>query len=462
MKKMFTKLFGTALLTGLLMTGIAAKAQTLASTGASDTKDAAKISSVTDQPAKAADPVDTSFHPVRRLWGYTFGDFYYAAQAPSLITPPSPAVVSTQGKETNYSGVPGGRNAFQFRRIYLGYDYDIDRRFSVQLVLASEPAANTTATTTTTSGVTTSINNGDNLADNKMSFYIKYINLRWKSIYSGADLVLGSQATPGWANFSEAIWGYRSIEKTVADFHGSNSYDIGAAIQGTFDPTTKNYGYDVMIGDNTQAKLLPASSAANGFFKAVYGDLWLKALNKTLTVQLYGDYMQTASTSTTQPGLGPQDHSMLKAFVAYSIPSFTIGVEGFTNTFKNALTIATPASTPLVNQNARAEAISIFAHAPITKKLNVFARYDSYNPDNENFNGADVYNVNTNFSSYDPFTKEEFFTGGLDFNPAKNIHFMPNIWYIKYKDQRDPTTAKYEVPSQTLVYRLTFFFQFGK
>jgi len=153
---------------------------------------------------------------------------------------------------------------------------------------------------------------------------------------------------------------------------------------------------------------------------------------------------------------------LIKALVAYSVPAFTIGVEGYTNTFKNGLSIKTPASSPLVDQNARAEAISIFAHAPITNKLNIFARYDSYNPDNENYNAADVYTVNTNFSSYDPYTKETFFTGGLDFTPAKNVHFMPNIWYIKYKDQRDPTTTGYELPAQTLVYRLTFFYQFGK
>jgi len=453
MKKTLTKLLNASFVTALVLSGIAAKAQTsFVQADAKDTKGTA----VTGATAKPADPVDTSFHPVRRVWGYAFGDFYYAAQAPSL-TAQAPYPVSSQGKETNYYGVPGGRNAFQFRRVFLGYDYDIDKRFSVQLLLASEPAANTAAI----AGTGTTASGGDNLADSKMSFYIKYINLRWKSFYPGADLVIGSQAT-SLTSQSEIIWGYRSIEKTVADFHGSNTYDIGASLQGVFDPATKNYGYDVLLGDNTQAKLLPAAPASNGFFKAVYGDLWAKALDKALTIQLYGDYMQTASSSTTVVGLGPQSHSMLKGFVSYSIPAFTIGVEAYTNTFTNGLTIKTPASTPPVTEDARAEAISIFAHAPITNTLNIFARYDSYNPDNDNYNAADVYTVNTNFTSYDPYTKEEFFTGGLDFTPAKNIHFMPNIWYIKYKDQRDPTTTGYEQPSQTLVYRLTFFYQFGK
>ena len=450
MNKNFTKNLGAAFFSALVFSGFAAKAQVATPSAPIDKK---------DQPSVTATPaVDTAFHPVRRVWGLAFGDLYYAAQAPALVAATG-TTLSTQGKEgnNNYYGVPGGRNAFQFRRIFLGYDYDIDKRFSVQLLLASEPSANTVAI----AGTGTSTSNGDNLVDGKMSFYIKYINLRWKSIYPGADLVVGSQATP-LTTQSEQIWGYRSIERTVADFQGSNTYDIGASIQGVFDPVTKNFGYDVLVGNNTAAKLLPAAPAANGFFKAVYGDLWAKAFDKTLTVQLYADYMQTASTSTTQVGLGPQSHNMLKALVGYSIPAFTVGVEGYTNTFRNGITVKTPAATPLVNQNARAEAISIFAHAPVTKKLNVYARYDSYNPDNENYNGADVYTVNTNFSSFDVNTKEEFFTGGLDFTPQKNVHFMPNIWYIKYKDKRDETTANYEIPAQTLVYRLTFFYQFGK
>ena len=42
-----------------------------------------------------------------------------------------------------YNGVPTYRNAFQFRRIYLGYDYEITKKFKAELLLASEPNANT-------------------------------------------------------------------------------------------------------------------------------------------------------------------------------------------------------------------------------------------------------------------------------------------------------------------------------
>ncbi len=440
---MFTKLFSTALLTGLLISGINARAQTtFASAETMNTKDAPKAAATTTTtvaPAKQADPVDTSFHPVRRLWGYTFGDFYYAASA-------DPA---NRGAETNYNGVPKYRNAFQFRRVYLGYDYDITKKFSAELLLEAAPGANTNA------AAGTSISNGDNLADNKMSFYIKLINLRYKGIWDGTDFVFGQVSTPGFALLSEKIWGYRSIEKTVADFHKTNSFDIGAALQGVFDVKTKNFGYDLMIGDNTSASVLPAT-VGNGFFKAFYGDVYGKFLDKKLILDIYADYMKTTITSGI---VGPQSHNMIKGFAAYTTPQLTVGVEAYTNKFKNAVT-ATDGTTKTV-KDATAQAISIFAHGQINKdKLGWFARYDGYQP-NTNFNTDEALNA-TPISSYNLFTKQRFVTAGLDLSPAKNVHFMPNVWFVQYKDERDPGTTGYVPDGHSLVYRLTVYFTFGK
>ncbi|MDB5135790.1 MAG: hypothetical protein JWP37_2393 [Mucilaginibacter sp.] len=382
---------------------------------------------------------DTTWKPVRRLWGYAFGDYYYNAHADA----------SNRGAETNYNGVPTYRNAFQFRRIYLGYDYEINKKFSVELLLASEPAANTNLSPGT------SISNGDNLADNKMSFYIKLINLRWKGIWNGTDFIIGNQWTPGWPLLTEKIWGYRFIDKTVADVHRNNPWDFGAGLQGTFDPATKNFGYDVLIGNNTSSSLLSATNANTGFYKAFYGDVYAKFFNQTLIFDLYADYMKTAPTTAT---VGGQARNMVKGFVAYTTPKITFGVEAYTQKIANGVTDgATKTSV-----NANVEAISIYSHGAIYKdKLGFFARYDSYNPDND-FNSGDVYTVNTNLPAYSPFTKEHFVSAGLDFTPAKNIHFAPNIWFIQYKDQRAPSTTGYLPDSHVLVYRLTFFYIFGK
>jgi len=150
---------------------------------------------------------------------------------------------------------------------------------------------------------------------------------------------------------------------------------------------------------------------------------------------------------------------MLKGFVAYTTPKITFGVEGYAQQIVNGLTNITNNKT---EESATVEAISLYSHGAIYKdKLGFFARYDSYNPD-DHFNAGDVYTTNTNLAAYSPFTKEHFVTAGFDFCPAKNIHFMPNVWFIRYQDLRDPTTTGYLPDSHVLVYRVTFIYQFGK
>jgi len=385
---------------------------------------------------------DTALKPVRRLWGYTFGDFYYDAYADA----------GNRGPETNYNGVPTYRNAFQFRRIYLGYEYDINKKFTAEVLLASEPNANTAV-----SG-TTSIAGSDNLADNKMAFYIKNFDLRWHGVWNGTDFVIGEMLTPAFPLLTEKIWAYRSVERTISDFHRTNAYDVGASLQGVFDPSTKNFGYNILIGNNSAGSPASLGSAANantGFYKAFYGDVYAKFLNQALIFDLYADFMKTAPATAA---VGGQSHSMIKGFIAYTVPKITFGLEAFTQKIANGVSN----TTTKLPEDVTVEAFSVYAHGAIYKdKLGFFARYDGYNPDND-YNPADAYTVNTNLPAYSPFTKEHFYTAGLDFTPAKNVHFQPNIWMVQYKDQRDPSTTGYLPDSHVLVYRLTFYFIFGK
>lgn len=60
-----------------------------------------------------------------------------------------------------------------------------------------------------------------------------------------------------------------------------------------------------------------------------------------------------------------------------------------------------------------------------------------------------------------PNSKERFISLGLNYSPAKNIHFMPNIWYNGYMAQDDRLTgaAKFDY---NLAYKVTIYFVFGK
>jgi hypothetical protein len=458
MKRMFTKLAGASLLVSLLFAGLNDNAQTTLasadtkSTTAKDNTPAqtaiTNATPATTEKTEAKPQEDTTWKPQRRLWGYTFGDFYYDAHSDA----------GGRGAETNYAGVPTYRNAFQFRRLYLGYDYDITKKFKAEVLLASEPTANVGTVGTST------VQNSDNLADNKMGFYIKNFNIRARDLWTGTDFVIGELSTPGFAlnepgtnaptSLSETTWGYRSIERTITDFHKNNSYDVGAALQGTFDPSTKNFGYILMVGNNTQASLLSATNANTGFYKIFYGDLWGKFFNQHLYVDFYYDYAPTAPATYL---IGGQNHSMQKIFVSYVSKPITIGVEAYMQKFTNGVEDATT-KTP---EDATVKAASFWVRGPIVKQLNYFARFDTYNPDNS-FVNTDSYTVNTNYGSYNPTVKEKFYTFGVDYNPTKNVHFMPNVWLTDYSDQRATTTSGYVAPDHTLIFRFTFFYTFGK
>src|ERR1700681_1370961 len=136
-----------------------------------------------------------------RIWGYAFGDFAYKSHADSL----------SRGGSNQYSGVPASRTMFAFRRIYLGYDYNISKKFSAELLLAAEdnfPAGNPpvgSAAPGTTTALSTGNSTGDLLTNQKLTFYIKNMNVRWKGIWKGTDLVVGEMSTPAFPMITEKV-----------------------------------------------------------------------------------------------------------------------------------------------------------------------------------------------------------------------------------------------------------------
>lgn len=213
-----------------------------------------------------------------------------------------------------------------------------------------------------------------------------------------------------------------------------------------------------MVGNGSSAK--PESDN----FKWFYGDVFAMFADKKLIVDLYADYERLTWT--------PQLHhsrQMLKGYIAYNTPGLTVGVEGFVNNLKNDITATKIAGgTDLLNNSA--VGVSYYVHGDIIPtKLRFFARYDMFNPNNKVDNGIYSKYVQTtgnyNDNSYslgttatgDMTYKQGFLTAGLDFMPAKNVHFMPNIWYNHYATQLATANSDYD-----LVYRMTFYYIFGK
>jgi hypothetical protein len=412
-------------------------------------------------------PKMDEFKPSGHLWGYTFGDAFTKAHSDTL----------SRGGSNQYSGVPGnniqggGKTAFQFRRIYLGYVADISKKFTAELLLeaadnfaSGNPPANGAAVTSA----------GDQTANGKLAFYIKLANLRWKNVWKGTDLVVGQVYTPSFGMLTEKIWSYRAVERTIADIRRTPSYDMGVTLQGKFD-AKGNYGYNVMVGNGTSAK------PAQNNFRSFYGDVYAKFLNQHLVFDLYADYTRENWVKTWH-----HSRQMLKGFVAYTTPKLTVGVEGFVNNLQKDLFATKTAGGAVDTLNNAATGLAIFVHGNIIKeKLRFFARVDFYNPMTKVNNGKYAsyagntgnYNDNsfkttvttsaagaittTYASTGDETYKQTFVTAGLDYSPAKNVHFMPNVWFENYTSQLPGLTGKVK-SDYDLVYRMTFYYIFGK
>jgi hypothetical protein len=360
----------------------------------------------------------TEFKPSGKIWGYAFGDYAYKLHADA-----------EKRGNVQYSKLPQDYNSFNFRRIYLGYDYQFSPNVSSQFLLAHESTfeANT--------------NNPDVLTDNNRAVYVKAMNIRFKNVIPRATIIAGQQATPTFSTLSEGIWGYRSIEKTIADMRGiSSSTDLGIAISGKIGKN-ENIGYDLMVGNNNGARV------ENNNFKKLYTSLYAYFLDKKLVIQ--GNYeVGRAALSPIQKNI-----STIKVFAAYKTSETTVGVEAFRQVQTNNSTYLTGIDTAY--SDVKPSGISFFLTQQLTKdKLNFFARFDMYNPDSK-FNSDNKY-----LGSYNS-NKESFATIGLDFIPYKNVHIMPNLWYDQFHSKMPDATGKLK-NDYDLEGRITLYFLFNK
>ena len=351
------------------------------------------------------------FKPSGKLWGYAFGDFLYKGYTNKF------GMTNTQ-----YAGTPKDFNSLEFRRIYLGYDYDISEHFSSQLILAYE---------------------GTSLAsDGNRSIYIKIANLRWKNIIHNGDLVIGAMAPPTFAN-SESVWSYRSLEKTIMDMRKIGaSNDVGISLQGKLNDKG-DYGYNFMISNGSGAK--PETDR----FKKFYANVYAKFMDQKIILDLGAD------NEWAQSHPNQKSKTTYKVFLGYQTKTFAVGIEAFQQVQENNSLIYNDQVPATIQDtvNALASGISVFARGSITKKMGYVLRYDYYNPDSK-FSANNIY-----AASYTGMYTESFVLAGLDFAPIKNVHLMPNIWYDMYNN-RYSDVNNLSKKSNDLAFRLTVHYIF--
>jgi hypothetical protein len=203
-----------------------------------------------------------------------------------------------------------------------------------------------------------------------------------------------------------------------------------------------------MVGNGTGSK------PENDRFRRFYGDVYAKFLDKRLMVDLYSDYERL----NWKEGFH-QSRSILKVFVGYTSPIFSLGAEAFVqNNQSGYVALQGLSSADILSGNSRG--VSVFAHGQLVKnKLRIFARADQFNPYTGHSKGNILYRALQ--PNLDPNNRELFMTAGLDFTPVANVHLLPNIWYERDTSQDENLTGS-SLQDHDLVYRLTFYFVFGR
>jgi len=369
------------------------------------------------------------FKPLGNFWGYMFSDYYYKTHADSL---------NRGGGNVQYAGVPAHFGAFQIRRAFLGYDFDMSKTFSTHMVLADESGPSlTTSKTDLTAG------SGNN------TFCLKLMYLKWADIFKGSDLLFGQMLTPSFcSNSTEQLYGYRSIERTIMDMHAiDNACDFGVSLKGNLwaQQITKDslmptfIGYQVLLGNYSSSK--PETDK----FKKIRGNLFLSTLQQKLVVGLYADFNQTQ--------LNPINvsNTTFKVYADYKMEWMNIGMEAFEQINKNDDNIKTIKNVngkggvkDSTYANGVQTGISVFLNGRIIpKKLNYMLRVDMYNPDTK-YNKNDTYEVSNTGGNMTTttFYKQTFYTIGLDYTPMPRVHIMPNLWINQYSAMMDHVAGK--------------------
>ncbi|HEY4799372.1 MAG TPA: hypothetical protein VII99_09885 [Bacteroidia bacterium] len=379
------------------------------------------------------------FKPSGNLWGYVFGDYYYKVHSDSLGRGGGNVQYRNQSQDNT--------NAFQIRRAYLGYDYNITEKFSAYAVLAHEQ-------------------NLDASGNNTM--YVKYFYLKWANIFPKSNLLIGQIPTPSFASSfnTEPLWGYRSVERTIMDMHNvSQSTDLGLSLQGKL-WEQKNasdslkpalIGYNVAVGNGTSAK--PETDR----FKKIRGNIYASLLKQKLTVGAYANY------SRVQLSPYHMSTTTYKGYAHFKADWFRIGAEVFEQLNENS-DIYQSTSTPTSDTVSGAQfGWSVFLSGKIiNNKLNYFLRMDQYNPDIK-FNSSRykyVTSATGGNMSTTTFYTQTFYSAGLDWTPNPRIHIMPNLWYNQYTMMKSTDAAGYPLSKRAkmdfdLVPRITFYIIFN-
>jgi hypothetical protein len=335
--------------------------------------------------------------PRGRISGLVFGDAYYN------VTGDPVHVYNASGADAARTNIDGtnliGRdlNGLQIRRVYFQLDNDLSIRVATRFRLEADSKE-------LTSG-------------GKIGVFVKAAYIQVKDVVPRGNVLVGMTNTPTFEN-SEEFWGYRSVEKTIADFRGlASSSDIGVNLKGYLDGAHR-IGYSAMVGDGTGQK------PEDNRYKRAYLALPLRP-TEDLRIEPYVDY------EGFQDNAGNSDRALYKLFLGYELRRGAVGAE-----------LVDRVNHVQAGRNKEPFGLSFFARGKASDKVAAFARYDRWQPNTRAANRID----------------SDLYVAGLDWEPYKDVHFMPNVEATGYR-ARGTAVAP---PHHDLQARITFYYRFSK
>jgi hypothetical protein len=334
-------------------------------------------------------------YPRGRISGYLFGDYYYnAAGDPRHAYNAAGVDSGLVNIDGSGKAITKDLNGLQFRRVYLQLDNDLSARYSTRVRLEADGKSLT--------------------SDGKFGVAVKALYVQAKSVLPRMDVYAGLVSVP-FFDVTEEFWAYRSIEKVLPDFRGySPSADMGIEAKGFVD-ANHVLGYTALLGNGTGQK------TETNRQKRVSGSLPIRW--KDFHAEPYVDYENI---------FGGNDRLTWQTMLGYDTPYH--GAIGWVATNQVQHTPTGP------YKEVRGQ--SFFMRVQPKDVLGAFVRLDVFQPNHRATNRVD----------------QQFYIAGIDWQPFKDVHIMPNIESMQYVAKGTGVVP----PHHDLQARITFFWKFSR
>ena len=360
----------------------------------------AAVTALSGSAAAQAPATDPDF-PRGRISGLVYTDFYYNTTGEPIHrynatgVDSLPAYIAASSKADGSPSVIGrDLSGVQIRRIYFQLDNDLSIKVATRFRLEVDSKSLT--------------------SDGKLGVNVKAAYLNVKSVFSGGNFFMGMMPTPIFEN-AEEVWGYRSIEKTIADFRGvASSADLGVQLRGNVDEG-KRIQYNFLFGNGTGQK--PETNR----YKRAYGALPLRPTDDIL-IEPYADI---------EWGPGGDERVTYKGLLGWDTRHFTLGGEVVDRIIHAP---GLPTAEPF--------GLSFYARTKPRKNMALFARFDRWQQDSRLANRID----------------SDLYIAGADWEPIKDVHFMPNIEATQYSAKGTAVAPSHH----DVQARVTVYYRFSK